>query len=87
VRILAADHENRGGAISFWWMAFTRTTSASTGRAGHRGANRASLRLAAAQGARRAASTRATFYLYNTHDEVDALADGIRQAQKFFGTE
>jgi cysteine desulfurase/selenocysteine lyase len=32
-------------------------------------------------------STRATFYLYNTHDEVDALADGIRQAQKFFGTE
>jgi cysteine desulfurase/selenocysteine lyase len=32
------------------------------------------------------ASTRATFYLYNTYDEVDALADGIRQAQKFFGT-
>jgi len=32
------------------------------------------------------ASTRATFYLYNTLDEVDALADGIRKAQKFFGT-
>jgi len=32
------------------------------------------------------ASTRATFYLYNTHDEVDALADGVRKAQKFFGT-
>jgi cysteine desulfurase/selenocysteine lyase len=31
------------------------------------------------------ASTRATFYVYNTHDEVDALAEGIRQAQKFFG--
>ena len=31
------------------------------------------------------ASTRATFYVYNTHEEVDALADGIRQAQKFFG--
>jgi cysteine desulfurase / selenocysteine lyase len=31
-------------------------------------------------------STRATFYVYNTHDEVDALADGIREAQKFFGT-
>ena len=31
-------------------------------------------------------STRATFYVYNTHDEVEALADGIRQAQKFFGT-
>jgi cysteine desulfurase / selenocysteine lyase len=32
------------------------------------------------------ASTRASFYLYNTHPEIDALADGIRQAQKFFGT-
>jgi cysteine desulfurase / selenocysteine lyase len=32
------------------------------------------------------ASTRASFYLYNTHSEVDALAEGIRQAQKFFGT-
>jgi cysteine desulfurase / selenocysteine lyase len=31
------------------------------------------------------ASTRATFYVYNTHDEVDALADGIRYAQAFFG--
>ena len=31
-------------------------------------------------------STRATFYVYNTHDEVVALADGIREAQKFFGT-
>jgi cysteine desulfurase/selenocysteine lyase len=31
------------------------------------------------------ASTRASFYLYNTQDEVDALADGIRTAQKFFG--
>jgi len=31
-------------------------------------------------------SSRATFYVYNTADEVDALADGVRQAQKFFGT-
>jgi cysteine desulfurase / selenocysteine lyase len=30
-------------------------------------------------------STRASLYLYNTHDEVDALADGLRQAQRFFG--
>jgi cysteine desulfurase/selenocysteine lyase len=30
------------------------------------------------------ASTRASFYLYNTPDEVDALAEGIRQAQRFF---
>jgi cysteine desulfurase/selenocysteine lyase len=30
-------------------------------------------------------SARATFYIYNTHDEVEALADGIRYAQRFFG--
>ena len=30
------------------------------------------------------ASTRASFYLYNTVDEVNALAEGIRQAQRFF---
>jgi len=32
------------------------------------------------------ASTRASVYLYNTHDEVDALAEGLRQTQRFFGT-
>ncbi len=32
------------------------------------------------------ASTRASLYLYNTQDEVDALIDGIRQTQRFFGT-
>ena len=31
------------------------------------------------------ASTRASFYLYNTSAEVDALVDGIRRAQRFFG--
>jgi cysteine desulfurase / selenocysteine lyase len=31
------------------------------------------------------ASTRASFYVYNTHAEVDALAEGIRYAQRFFG--
>jgi len=30
-------------------------------------------------------SVRATFYLYNTLDEVAALVDGVREAQKFFG--
>jgi len=30
------------------------------------------------------ASNRASFYIYNTHAEVDALADGIRYAKKFF---
>jgi cysteine desulfurase/selenocysteine lyase len=33
-----------------------------------------------------AASTRASLYFYNTRGEIDALADGLRQTQKFFGT-
>ncbi|MFE2751254.1 cysteine desulfurase [Actinosynnema sp. NPDC059335] len=32
-----------------------------------------------------AATVRASFYLYNTLDEVDALVDAVREAQKFFG--
>ncbi|GAA2089226.1 cysteine desulfurase [Actinomadura alba] len=32
------------------------------------------------------ATTRASFYVYNDLADVDALADGVRQAQKFFGT-
>ena len=35
--------------------------------------------LAAAPALRRQAGTRASFYLYNTHEEVDALAAGIRR--------
>jgi cysteine desulfurase/selenocysteine lyase len=31
------------------------------------------------------ATVRATFYLYNDLDEVDALVDGVREAQRFFG--
>jgi cysteine desulfurase/selenocysteine lyase len=31
------------------------------------------------------ASTRASFYLYNTYEEADILATGIREAQRFFG--
>jgi cysteine desulfurase/selenocysteine lyase len=29
-------------------------------------------------------SARATFYVYNTHEEVDALASGVRYAKQFF---
>jgi cysteine desulfurase / selenocysteine lyase len=32
------------------------------------------------------ATTRATFYLYNSLSEVDRLVDGVQHAQKFFGT-
>jgi len=34
-----------------------------------------------------AATVRATFYLYNTLDEVDALVEGVRRAQRFFGVD
>ncbi len=32
-----------------------------------------------------AATVRASFYLYNTPDEVDAVVDAVREAQRFFG--
>jgi len=31
-----------------------------------------------------AATTRASFYLYNSLEDIDALADGVRDAQKYF---
>jgi len=31
------------------------------------------------------ATTRASFYLYNTHSEVDALVEGLYRVQKMFG--
>ena len=31
------------------------------------------------------ASTRASFYVYNTHAEIDELADAVRYAKQFFG--
>ncbi len=32
-----------------------------------------------------ASTTRASFYLYNTSEDIDALATGIKDAQKYFG--
>ncbi|MFW5419288.1 cysteine desulfurase [Nocardiopsis sp. CNT-189] len=32
------------------------------------------------------ATTRASFYVYNTVDDVEALASAVREAQRFFGT-
>jgi cysteine desulfurase/selenocysteine lyase len=31
------------------------------------------------------ATTRASFYLYNTLEDIDALVEGVRDAQKYFG--
>ena len=33
------------------------------------------------------ATSRASFYLYNTKEEVDALVEAIREARRFFGVE
>jgi cysteine desulfurase/selenocysteine lyase len=33
-----------------------------------------------------AATTRATFYLYNTQEDVASLVSGVKRAQQFFGT-
>jgi len=88
VRILGPlDTEHRGGAVSFTVEGIhphdvgqVLDELGIAVRTGHHCA----WPLHRALGAQ--SSTRATFYVYNTHDEVDALADGVRQAQKFFGT-
>jgi cysteine desulfurase/selenocysteine lyase len=86
LRILGpADNTDRGSAISFT-VADVHPHDVSqvlddlgiAVRAGHHCA----WPLHRAYGVR--ASTRASFYLYNTPEEADALADGIRQAQRFF---
>ena len=88
VRILGPlTTENRGGAVSFVLDGIHPHDAGQVldelgiaVRTGHHCA----WPLHRALGAQ--SSTRASFYVYNTHGEVDALADGIRQAQKFFGT-
>ena len=65
--------------------ACTRTTSArsSTSTASPSGPGTTAPGRCTGRSASRPAR-RASFYLYNTLDEVDALAEGIRQAQRFF---
>jgi cysteine desulfurase / selenocysteine lyase len=89
LRILGPlDTDNRGGAVSFVLddihphdVGQVLDELGIAVRTGHHCA----WPLHRALGAQ--ASTRATFYVYNTHDEVEALAGGIRQAQRFFGSE
>ena len=76
---------SRGGAISFVLMGihphdvgqlFDERGIAV--RVGHHCARPACLRLGVP------ATTRASFHLYTTHDEIDALVEGIRYVQGFF---
>ena len=86
VRILGPlSTENRGGAVSFTVdgihphdVGQVLDEFGIAVRTGHHCA----WPLHRALGAQ--SSTRATFYVYNTAEEVDALTDGVRQAQKFF---
>jgi len=88
VRVLGPrEMVDRGGAISFE-LADVHPHDVSqvldslgvAVRAGHHCAKPAHARFGVA------ASTRASFYLYTTRDEIDALADGLERVKKFFGT-
>ncbi|WP_309116717.1 cysteine desulfurase [Saccharothrix sp.] len=80
------DTEDRGGAVSFVVEGVHAHDAGqvldSLGievRVGHHCAWPLHRRMDAA------ATVRASFYLYNTLDEVQALLDGVRETQKFFG--
>ncbi|NUT95134.1 MAG: cysteine desulfurase [Saccharothrix sp.] len=87
VRIVGPlDTEDRGGAVSFVVEGIHAHDAGqvldSLGievRVGHHCAWPLHRRMNAA------ATVRASFYLYNTLDEVQALVDGVRETQKFFG--
>ncbi|MFI9818385.1 cysteine desulfurase [Saccharothrix variisporea] len=87
VRIVGPlDTEDRGGAVSFVVEGIHAHDAGqvldSLGievRVGHHCAWPLHRRMDAA------ATVRASFYLYNTLDEVQALVDGVRETQKFFG--
>ncbi|XVV01398.1 cysteine desulfurase [Actinosynnema sp. CA-248983] len=87
VRIVGPlDTEDRGGAVSFVVEGVHAHDAGqvldSLGievRVGHHCAWPLHRRMDAA------ATVRASFYLYNTLDEVQALLDGVRETQKFFG--
>jgi cysteine desulfurase / selenocysteine lyase len=82
-----AEPVQRGGAVSFE-LAGVHAHDVSqvldslgiAVRAGHHCAKPAHLRFGVQS------STRASFYLYTTRGEVDALIDGLHQTQQFFGT-
>ncbi len=80
------DVEIRGGAVSFWYrdihphdLAQILDQDAVCVRPGHHCAQLLMRRLGVP------ATTRASFYLYNTPSEVDALVDSLARAQEIFG--
>jgi cysteine desulfurase / selenocysteine lyase len=80
------DVERRGGEISFWYrdihphdLATSLSEDGIAVRAGHHCAQLVMRRFDVP------ATTRASLYLYNTTDDVDALLDGLEKAGAFFG--
>ena len=80
------DVQNRGGAVSFWYkdihphdLAQVLDTDGVCVRAGHHCAQPLMRVLGVP------ATTRASFYVYNVPDEVDALVEGLAKAEGIFG--
>ncbi|HEX2031035.1 MAG TPA: cysteine desulfurase [Actinomycetota bacterium] len=80
------DPDLRGGAVSFWFrdvhphdVATVLDQEGVAIRAGHHCAQILMRRLGVP------ATARASFYLYNTHEEIDRLADGLARAEGVFG--
>jgi cysteine desulfurase/selenocysteine lyase len=80
------DAEQRGGAVSFWYrdihphdLAQVLDQDGVCVRPGHHCAQILMRRLGVP------ATTRASFYVYNTPDEVDVLVAALEKARKVFG--
>ena len=80
------DMERRGGAVSFWFrdihphdLAQVLDTDGVCVRAGHHCAQPLMRVLGVP------ATVRASFYVYNNEDEVDALVAALERAEGFFG--
>jgi cysteine desulfurase/selenocysteine lyase len=80
------DVDQRGGAVSFWYrdihphdLAQVLDQSGVCVRPGHHCAQILMRRLGVP------ATTRASFYVYNTLEEVDALVQALEGAEAFFG--
>ncbi|HEX2025683.1 MAG TPA: cysteine desulfurase [Actinomycetota bacterium] len=82
----STDPDRRGGAISFWYkdihphdLATVLGERGVAVRAGHHCAQPLMRRLGVP------ATARASFHVYSTRDEVDALVDALRTAEEVFG--
>jgi cysteine desulfurase/selenocysteine lyase len=83
----SADTEVRGGAVSFWFrdihphdLAQVLDQEGVCVRPGHHCAQILMRRLGVP------ATTRASFYVYNTREDVDVLIEALHRAEAFFGS-